>query len=299
MNKLKQLYILPFDHRSTFYRGLFGLEKPLSKTQSQKIKDTKWLLWQSFEQVYKKVSDKESYGILVDEEFGSDILKAAKKQKAIRIITVEKSGQPVFDFEYGARFGRHLLKFKPDYAKVLVRYNPANKKDNKIQLKRLKRINDFCEKNKIGLLFELLVPAIDVQLKKYKTQDRYDRQGRPGLTAMAIKEIRAAGVEPTIWKMEGMDEKSDWQKIIKNIKFKNQKDFSIVILGRGVSKKRVGQWFEIGAAFTEITGFAVGRTIFFKALEDYRDKKISKKQTIDKIAKNFQYFVKLWQKYKK
>ena len=39
-------------------------------------------------------------------------------------VSVEKSGQPEFDFEYGDDFGRGIQEAGPTFAKTLVRYNP-------------------------------------------------------------------------------------------------------------------------------------------------------------------------------
>jgi len=288
LKNFKQLYILPFDHRATFATGLFGFKEPLTTIQHNKVKEAKEMIWQAFKSVWSKSKGKEALGILVDEEFGSEILRAAKKLGAVRILTTEKSGQPVFDFEYGAKFGAHILKFKPNYAKVLVRYNPVNKKDNLVQLKRLKKISDFCKENKIGFLFELLVPSEPAQLKKYGK--RYDVKARPALTWQAIKEIRAFGIKPDIWKLEAMYQARDWQKIIRLL----SKDEKIIVLGRAGSKQLVSQWLKTAAKFKEIVGFAVGRTIFFPALERFIAKKIFQNEAIKEIANNFRYFIELW-----
>jgi len=292
--KLKKLYILPFDHRATFATGLFGFKEPLTKAQHNKVKEAKEMIWQAFMVVQRRLKSalpEGTFGILVDEEFGSEILRSAKKLGAVTILTTEKSGQQVFDFEYGTKFGTHILKFKPNYAKVLVRYNPVNKKDNLVQLKRLKKINDFCRQKRIGFLFELLVPCEPAQLKKYGKS--YDLKARPALTCQAIKEIRAFGVKPNIWKLEAMYKPSDWQKIIKLI----GEDEKIIVLGRAGSKELVSQWLKTAAKFKEIIGFAVGRTIFFPPLEKFRAKKISKNEAMKQIANNFQYFINLWEKF--
>src|SRR3989338_5378495 len=143
-----QLYILPFDHRATFIRDLFGYEEPLSEKQISDVKNYKSIIWEAFVQVYKKQKDRKSLGILIDEQFGLKIIRKAKKLGAVLAVAAEKSGQKVFDFEYGQKFGQRILKINPDYAKVLVRYNPKNKKDNKMQFRKLKKINDFCQKKK-------------------------------------------------------------------------------------------------------------------------------------------------------
>ena len=94
---------------------------------------------------------------------------------------VEKSGQDEFDFEYGDDFGSHIERFDPDFAKVLVRYNPDGDAEmNARQLERLKRLADWLHDNDRKFLFELLVPATDEQLATVNgDSDRYDAELRP------------------------------------------------------------------------------------------------------------------------
>ena len=73
---------------------------------------------------------------------------------------VEKSGQNEFDFQYGDEFGAHIETFDPDFAKVLVRYNPDGDAEmNARQTERLKRLSDWLHEHDRKFLFELLVPA--------------------------------------------------------------------------------------------------------------------------------------------
>ena len=79
---------------------------------------------------------------------------------------VEKSGQNEFDFQYGEQFGDHIESFDPDFAKVLVRYNPDGDADmNARQTERLRRLADWLHDHDRKFLFELLVPAEDHQLE--------------------------------------------------------------------------------------------------------------------------------------
>lgn len=298
MKNPKQLYFLPFDHRATFIKNLLGFEGKLSVAQKNKVKEMKNLIWQGFLKVWAKRNDKKPLAVLADEEFGNKILRQAKVIGAVIAVTVEKSGQEVFDFEYGKQFGQHLLKYKPDYAKILIRYNPANKKENATQRKRLKIINNFCRDKNIGFLLELLVPATKTQLKNYRNKDRYDIKLRPILTRKAIYELRKAKIEPDIWKLEAMPIGIDWKKLIATIKAKNKKDAKIIVLGRAGSRSLVSYWLKVAAPFEDIIGFAVGRTIFFPPLQKFLKKELTKKQTVDLIAKNFEYFIDLWLKNK-
>ena len=67
---------------------------------------------------------KHKAAILVDEQFGSAILRDAASNGYTTACPVEKSGQEEFDFEYGEEFAKHVEAFHPTFCKVLVRYNP-------------------------------------------------------------------------------------------------------------------------------------------------------------------------------
>src|SRR6476646_7780928 len=106
---------------------------------------------------------------------------------------VEKSGQNEFDFEFGEQFGDHIREFSPTFAKVLVRYNPGGDRE---------------------FLFELLVPAEPAQLAHFGGDaDRYDRELRPDLMIEAIGELHAAGIEPDVWKIEGLDARGEGVRV--------------------------------------------------------------------------------------
>lgn len=104
---------------------------------------------------------------------------------------VEKSGQEEFDFEYGERFGEHIVAFDPTYSKVLVRYNPeGNAELNRRQAVRLARLGEWLGRSARELLFELLVPAEQHQLASVGGDaERYDRELRPVLMIGAVEEL--------------------------------------------------------------------------------------------------------------
>ena len=61
----------------------------------------------------------------------------------------------------------------------------------------------------------------------------------------------------------------------------------------------VQKWVEVGAQTKGVSGFAVGRTIFWDPLSRYRAKKINRDQAISGVAKNYLDLVKFWQAKKK
>jgi myo-inositol catabolism protein IolC len=297
----KDLLILAFDHRTSFVEKLFGIKgRPPTAEEKKRIEEAKQMIFDGFKLAVKKKVPKEIAGILVDEEFGASILKEAKKEGYNFAMPAEKSGQDEFDFEYGDQFAKHIEDFDPTYLKVLVRYNPESDAVlNKRQLQRLKKLSDYLAKTKRPFLFELIVPATPAQLAKVGgSKEAYDTQLRPKMMCGSIKEIQDGGVEPAIWKLEGVEKPEDAKAIVKQAQAGGRK-VGVITLGRGESKDKVKEWLAVGAKIPGIIGFAVGRTIFWDPLVEYNAKKSDRKAAIDKIAQNYIEFVELWQNERK
>src|SRR5258708_919888 len=184
----KPLYILPFDHRASFSRDLFGWQGPLSLEQVAEIAAIKRVI---FDAVRAAVADgvpKQRAGILVDEQFGAAILHDARDAGLITACPAEKSGQDEFDFEYGPDFGRHLDQFNPTFCKVLVRYNPGGDKAlNRRQAARLRQLSDYLHAHGRLYMFELLVPANPAHLQRLGNHTKaYDLHLRPTVMPHAI-----------------------------------------------------------------------------------------------------------------
>ncbi|MGZ3697885.1 MAG: 2-deoxy-5-keto-D-gluconate 6-phosphate aldolase domain-containing protein, partial [Bdellovibrionota bacterium] len=197
------LFILPFDHRGTFIEKMFGIHgRSPNLVESSLIRGMKQVVYDAFVESLSQGVPRENAGILVDEQFGTEILKEARGAGFHLACPVEKSGQEEFDFEYGEQFGDHLVAVRPDFAKALVRYNSASDPQlNERQLTRLRRLADFLHAHGMRLMFELIVPPLHVQLKLVDgLQGRYDAELRPSLTRKAMQEIQEAGVEPDLWK---------------------------------------------------------------------------------------------------
>lgn len=293
----KNLYVLPFDHRSSFIKKFIGEISVSIKAQREKVKGYKKIIFQGFLNARQKVKNKNLMAILIDDQFGLDIFKEAKKRGVVTILAAEESGKKLFTLRHGKNFGRNLLKLKPDFVKALLYYNPANKDLNYIQRKRLKELNDFCKKNNFKLIIELLIPPADEDLKKVQSDKKlFDKTIRTGLLLKSIKELREAKVEPDIWKLEAAESVSDWEKIISLVKQGGQrKNVGIIVLGRGEDEERVIRWIKIARRVKGINGFAIGRTVFSEPLLEYKDKKNARQEAIKKISDNYLQFIRLWQ----
>src|SRR5919201_6571341 len=184
----RNLYILAFDHRGSFQKKFFGISGQPSPEEAERISDAKSVIGEGFFLAIDQGAPKEHGGLLVDEQFGADIARRAKKEGYNFAMPVEKSGQDEFDFEYGDDFGAHIEEFDPTFSKVLVRFNPEGDTGmNERQVGRLKRLSDWLHEHDRKFLFELLVPATDEQLASVDGDgDRFDAELRPQLMQRAI-----------------------------------------------------------------------------------------------------------------
>jgi myo-inositol catabolism protein IolC len=289
----RPLYIQPFDHRGSFQSGLFGWKPPLSDAQTAEIAGSKQIIYDGFRLALAGGVPAEKAGILVDEQFGAAILRDAKAKGIATACPAEKSGQDEFDFEYGEDFARHIEAFDPTFCKVLVRYNPAGDRAlNHRQAARLKRLSDYLAGAKRShFMFELLVPAEKAQLDALEGDKRaYDLQVRPRLMVEAIGDLQKAGVEPDLWKIEGLDRRDDWAA-----RADGRDHVGCIVLGRGENDQKVREWLGIARKVPGFIGFAVGRTAFWDPLVAWHAGKATREEAAARIASRYREFVDLFE----
>jgi len=292
-----KLYILAFDHRGSFQKKMFGISGDPTPEQTDTISDAKRLIFEGFRRAVDEGAPKDAAGILVDEQFGSDILREAKKDGLIFAMPAEKSGQNEFDFQYGDDFGAHIEDFDPSFLKVLVRYNPEGDTGmNERQTARLKKLSDWLHANDRKFLFELLVPAEDAQLESVGGDaDRYDKELRPALMLKTIQELQAAGVEADIWKIEGIDQREDCERIAEQVRSGGRDNVACVVLGRGADDTAVDHWLKQGAGVPGYVGFAIGRTIWWDSLKGFLDGNTDREDAAKQIAANYRRFIDVYE----
>ena len=293
------LFILAFDHRGSFQKQWFGIEGEPTDEETLRIADGKELVFEGLELALSRGVHAATAGGLVDEQLGApkripDRIKAAGMKLAM---PVEKSGQAEFDFEYGEKFGDHIERFDPDFVKVLVRCNPESDPElNRRQADRLARLSDWLAQNGRSFLFELLVPAEDEQLASVDgDKERYDTELRPGLMVGAIAGLQDAGVEPAVWKIEGLDRREDCEQVVAQCRAGGRDHVVCVVLGRGASRAKVEHWLTSGAGVDGYVGFAIGRSIWGDPLSGFLAGDLSREQAAEQIADNYVHFVDTYQ----
>ncbi len=301
----KPLYILPFDHRTTFAKKIFGKNSILDLNPEEKelIREFKMLIYKGFKDALEKLIPTDYAALLCDEEFGSEVLLDALHNRFNTILTIEKSGEEEFKFQY-QDFEEHIKKYHPTFVKVLIRYNPVDQKDLKNrQRKNLKLASDFCHENNYKFLLEVLIIPTKSQLKDAGTKNAYDTKFRCDLTVEVIKDLQTFGIEPDVWKLEGFEKILDYEKVLKAIKTDGRENVNLVVLGRGANEEKVDEWlktgvkeewFEVGSKVEGVIGFAVGRTVFWQALEKFHNGEIGKTEVIQTVSENFQKFYRVF-----
>jgi len=293
-----KLYILAFDHRGSFQKKMFGIAGDPSPEETERIADAKRLIFEGMEIAVARGVEAEATGVLVDEQFGSDIPARAKRAGLKLAMPVEKSGQNEFDFEYGEDgFAEHIESFDPDFSKVLVRYNPdGDETANRLQLEKLKKLADWLHANDRVFLFELLVPAEPTQLESVGGDaDRYDAELRPELMRRAIEEIQDFGIEVDVWKIEGVDAREDARMLVaQSRKGPGRESVTCVLLGRGAGSDKVDEWLRQAAPVEGFIGFAIGRSIWWDALKGFLDGSLDRATAAEQIGSNYLHFVEVY-----
>lgn len=291
------LYILAFDHRGSFQK-MFGISgRQPTPEENEKISDAKMLIFEGMQKALAGGVSRESAGLLTDEQYGADVARKAKADGLTIAMPVEKSGQDEFDFDHGEEFGSHIEDFDPYFTKVLVRYNPQGDADmNQRQTERLRRLSDWLHDKGRKFLFELLVPAEKAQLEKVGGDEgRYDTELRPALMMRAIETLQDEGVEADVWKIEGIDSRSECTQIAELVHRGGRDKVGCVVLGRGADDARVDAWLRAGSGVPGYIGFAIGRSIFGEAIKGTVAGTLDREAASQSVAEKYQRFIKVYE----
>jgi myo-inositol catabolism protein IolC len=293
-----KLYILAFDHRGSFEK-MFGIAgRAPEPAEIERISDAKSLIFEGFQRAIEEGVPRDAAGVLVDGQYGPQVARGAHEAGYLLAMPVEKSGQNEFDFEYGERFGEVIEDYDPSFSKVLVRYNTeGDAAMNARQASRLKQLSDWLHERDRKFLFELLVPAEEHQLEAVGGDaERYDTETRPRLMMAAIEELQDAGVEPDIWKIEGIDDRESCRRIAELVRRAGRDQVSCVVLGRGASNEKVDAWLRAGSGLPGYIGFAIGRSIFGDAVKALAANDGERAAGVAAVAANYRRFIDVYER---
>jgi len=294
------LLILAMDHRNSLLRDLYGIDDVPTSEQIDRISAHKELIFDGLLRAIEDGVDASRVGVLVDERYGAAVAVRAKEARIDLAMPIERSGEPLFLLEYGT-FGdrewlRHLEEFAPAQVKVLVRDNPQGSFNRMLQFDRLVTVSNALRASGRTFMIELLVPATPAQLESVGSDAlRYDREVRPDLTVQLIEEMHVEGIEPNIWKVEGLETEEDARAVVSAARRDGRSPVYCVVLGRDSSRQRLDHWLEVASRVDGFRGFAIGRSIWEKPLADLLAGTASETQLVGRVAESFTHFAQVWE----
>jgi myo-inositol catabolism protein IolC len=268
---MTQIFALAFDHRNSLRRDFMHLAGQPTPEQRATMVAAKGVVADALIAAAPQVSPGRAV-LLIDHEYGGQLVSEAQARGIRVAMAVEESGQAELRYLCGGHPDRIITAYRPDYVKVLIRYNPGGDAAmNARQRARLRELSGLLAGRPQLLMLELLVPPEDAQLAAVgHDHGRFDREARAELTVVAIREIAGDGLRPALWKIEGPESADDAARIAGAVRAADP-DAACLVLGRGADDAAVRRWLAIAAATDGFTGFAVGRTIWWDALRGFVD----------------------------
>ncbi len=266
------LFILAMDHRGSFGKSLFGVADDVpTAEQHQHMVAAKSVIYRGLRQAQPDIPPGRA-GVLVDEQYGQAVIDAAladadRPDAVVLAVPIEASGHDWFTLQWPDDWLAHVQRIGPAYAKVLIRDNPDFADDQRrAQLDLLARCVAALHEAEVPLLFELLVPATDAQLASVDgSAERYDADLRPELVVRVIADNQSAGIEPRLWKVEGL-ETVEAARLVAAQARAGDRAADLIVLGRDAPTQRLNHWLAVAAQVPAFVGFAIGRSIWEDAI---------------------------------
>jgi len=223
------------------------------------------------------------YGMLIDEKFGREAMfEFAHHPLSWLGRPVELPGSRPLRFEFSQDIGSQLAEWPVEHCiKCLCFYHPDDPAELKSeQQQKLRTL--FEASRKIGR--ELLVEIIAGKHGKLDDET----------IARALDELYALGIKPDWWKLEPQASASAWRRIETTIAGNDPWCRGVVLLGLEAPQHELEAAFAATAEAPIVKGFAVGRTIFNEAAEEWLAGRMTDEAAIADMAGRFEKLTKAW-----
>ena len=223
------------------------------------------------------------YGMLIDEKFGREAMfEFARHPFAWLGRPVELPGSRPLRFEFSQDIGSQLIEWPLEHCiKCLCFYHPDDPAELKAE-QQAKLRTLFEAARKVGR--ELLVEIIAGK-NGALTDETVPR---------ALEELYALGIKPDWWKLEPQASASAWQKIEATVARNDPWCRGVVLLGLEAPQHELEAAFAATANASIVKGFAVGRTIFNEAAEEWIAGRMSDEAAIADMAGRFEKLTEAW-----
>ncbi|MCL1127315.1 5-dehydro-2-deoxygluconokinase [Shewanella surugensis] len=274
--KDRPLTLLAYDHRWQFEKSCEKYNQPIAK-----ITEFKQAVFDGFKHVYQSNSQPE-LGIIIDPQYGENILREAAFMGVNMCAPVEASGTEKFEWVDGISAYSSLINKSTEInVKVLWKYHTnLPEADKTEQIKRLSELFSACQKLDRRLMLELIIA------------DGFEVNGLSLSNAMA--DVYKASIYPFWWKIQTLDTASQWQQVDQVISQYDDQARVIILGGAAKTLNHYQDIFKIAKSSQYVNGFALGRSIFWPSWEQFVQDEIKAADVAIAIADNYAQVLKMW-----
>ena len=218
------------------------------------------------------------FGILLDSTYGQRALYKAAKTGLWIGRPVEKPGSRPLDLE-----PFHLAEWPVTHTvKCLCFYHPDDAEELKARQEReLVRVYDATRSTGRELLLEIIAGKHGALAKD--------------TVASALARLYALGIRPDWWKLEAQKSDAAWRAIEQVVRTNDPYCRGVVMLGLEAPEAELIEALRVASSAKIVKGFAVGRTIFAGAAEQWLSGRISDEAAVADMAAKFQNLVSAWE----
>ena len=222
------------------------------------------------------------FGVLLDGRYGMRGLEAAANHPYWIGRPIEFPGSCPLEFESSADVATEIATWPANHViKCLAFYHPDDAEDlRERQERQLLRLQDAARKTRHELLVEIIASrngAIDDRTVSRVMQRLYD-----------------LGMKPDWWKLEPNESAGAWANIERTISENDPRCRGVVLLGLSAPEHELIASFDAAASTPIVKGFAVGRTIFADAAEQWLAGNIDDESAITDLSRRFSVLVDAW-----
>ncbi|MDQ3025674.1 MAG: 5-dehydro-2-deoxygluconokinase [Pseudomonadota bacterium] len=269
------LHVLAFDHR-----GHFASLVDSHAADPARVAEFKALIAEAFQRVAR---NRPGAGVIVDDRYGEAILPRLTARGFWVARPVEAPNAIPLAFESGEGLGLALRAWPAEHvAKCLVYFHPDDAPGLRaLQLARLATLAHACAETGRELLIEVVPPpgsAVDATT-----------------AARALEEIYASGLKPDWWKLPPNAQAAAWDAVDRTIERHDPLCHGVLVLGMEASAAKLREGFAAASRSPWVRGFAVGRSIFAPAAEQWFARAWSDARAVDDIAARYAEVIELWE----
>ncbi|HMM62621.1 MAG TPA: 5-dehydro-2-deoxygluconokinase [Mesorhizobium sp.] len=226
---------------------------------------------------------REGYGMLIDEKYGREAMfEFARHPFSWLGRPVELPGSRPLRFEFSQDMGSQLVEWPVGHCiKCLCFYHPDDPPDLKAeQQQKLRALFEAARKVGRELLIEIIA----------------GKHGRldPTTVPRALDELYALGIRPDWWKLEPQASAAAWADIEATIRRHDPWCRGVVLLGLEAPQDELEAAFAATADAPIVKGFAVGRTIFSHAAEEWFAGRMTDEAAVADMALRFRQLTEAW-----